>query len=68
MPLDGHCFEKHYSIGELAEIWGVGRETLRLIFSREPGVMKIQMGRKKKNCSYRIPSDVAERVHRRLTT
>lgn len=39
MPAED-AFEKHYRISELSELWGIGRETLRLIFSGEPGVVK----------------------------
>jgi hypothetical protein len=65
MPAED-AFEKHYRISELSELWGIGRETLRLIFSVEPGVVKIRMGRKAKNTSYSIPASVAVRVHLRL--
>ena len=40
-------FEKHYRIGELARIWGIGKETVRKILLCEPGVIRIRMGRKK---------------------
>jgi len=60
------AFERHYRLAELARMWSVGRETLRLIFASEPGVVKIRMGRKRKNTTYSIPASVAERVHRRL--
>jgi hypothetical protein len=32
----------------------------------EPGVIKIKLGRKKKNTVFSIPQSVAERVHTRL--
>jgi hypothetical protein len=60
------AFERHYRIGELSELWHCGRETLRLIFSQEPGVLKIRMGKKKANTTLLVPMSVAERVHRRL--
>jgi hypothetical protein len=40
-------FERHYRIGELARIWGLGRETVRKLIKDDPGVIKIRMGRKK---------------------
>lgn len=67
MPVDQTFTEKHFRVNELAELWSCGRENLRLIFSKEPGVVKIRMGRKQKNTCLLIPSSVAERVHRRLT-
>jgi len=62
------AFEKHYRIGELAALWGIGRESLRKIFAVEPGVMRIRMGRKRSHTTYAIPAGVAQRVYRRLTS
>jgi hypothetical protein len=31
---DGSPFEKHYRIGELARLWGLGRETVRKLVKR----------------------------------
>src|SRR5712691_6815415 len=31
------AFERHYRIGELAETWQLGRETVRLLVKDEPG-------------------------------
>ena len=31
MPVDNTTFEKHYRISELARMWGLGRETVRLL-------------------------------------
>jgi RNA-binding protein YhbY len=62
------AFEKHYRIGELAVLWKAGRETVRLLFLNEPGVVKINMGRKKKHTTYLIPESIAIKVHTRLTS
>ena len=59
--------EPHYRIADLAKLWAVGRETLRLIFMTEPGVVKIRLGRKRWHTTYLIPASVAARVHRRLS-
>lgn len=67
MPDDNSAFEKHYRIGELAALWGIGRETLRKICVTEPGIIKIRMGRRKSHTTYSIPASVAERIHRRLS-
>ncbi len=40
-------FEIHYSIGDLAKQWRLGRETVRLQVKDEPGVLKIRMGKRK---------------------
>ena len=66
MPYDGTPFEKHYRIGELAKLWGLGRETVRQIVCREPDVLKIRMGRKRAHTTYSIPESVARRLHTRL--
>ena len=50
------ALERHYRVGELAKIWGLGRETLRLMVKDEPGVIKIRMGRKKSHTTYSVPS------------
>jgi hypothetical protein len=59
-------FEKHYRIGELAEIWGLGRETVRRLVKDDPGVIKIRLGRKKTHTLYSIPESAAKRIHTRL--
>jgi hypothetical protein len=59
-------FEKHYRVGELAELWGLGRETVRKLIMNEPGVIKIRLGRRKAHTMYSVPQSVAERVHTRL--
>jgi hypothetical protein len=64
--LDPTPFEKHYRIGELAQLWGLGRETVRQIVCREPDVLKIRMGRKRAHTTYSIPESVARRLHTRL--
>ena len=67
MPVDTTTFERHYRISELARMWGLGRETLRVMVKDEPGVIKIRMGRKKAHTTYSIPESVAARLHLRLT-
>jgi hypothetical protein len=61
---------QHYSPAELAEAWGVSVETVRSIFRGEPGVLKLgKTGTRYRRSYYtlRIPQEVAERVHRRLS-
>jgi hypothetical protein len=64
--IDTASFEKHYRIGELAEMWGLGRETVRRLVKDDPGVIKIRMGRKKSHTLYSIPESAARRIHTRL--
>jgi hypothetical protein len=62
--------EKHFSPAELAKAWGVSVETVRSIFRAEPGVLKLGRPGTKFRRGYftlRIPEQVAERVHRRLS-
>ena len=59
-------FERHYRIGELAETWQLGRETVRLLVKDEPGVVRIRLGRKKAHTNYSVPESVAVRIHTRL--
>jgi hypothetical protein len=64
--IDDSAFERHYRVGELANQWAVGRETVRKLVKDEPGVVKIQMGRKRSNTTYSVPESVARRIHTRL--
>jgi len=62
--------DKHFKPEELAEAWGVSTETIRSIFREEPGVLKIgKTGSRYKRgyITLRIPEEVAERVHQRLS-
>jgi len=60
------AFERHYRIGELADKWQLGRETVRLLVKDERGVIKIRLGRKKAHTIYSVPESVAVRIHTRL--
>lgn len=60
------AFERHYRIGELARIWGLGRETVRKLVKDEPDVMKVRMGCKKAHTIYSVPESAARRIHARL--
>ena len=66
MLSDNSTFEKHYGIGDLARIWGLGRETVRKLIKDDPGVIKIRMGRKKAHTFYSVPESAAKRLHTRL--
>ena len=59
-------FEMHYSIGDLAKQWRLGRETVRLLVKDEPGVLRIKLGRRKALTRYSVPESVARRVHTKL--
>lgn len=61
---------RHFSVNELAALWGLSRHTITELFSAEPGVVAIgnerSTGRRRKYETLRIPEDVARRVHARL--
>ncbi len=59
-------FDRHFSIGDLSKQWRIGRETVRRLVKSEPGVLRIQLGKKKSMCRYSIPESVARRIHTRL--
>ena len=63
---DASFAERHYRVGELAELWGLGRETVRKLVKDDPGVIKIMQGRKKAHTTYSIPESAARRIHTRL--
>jgi hypothetical protein len=56
-------FEAHYTIGDLAKQWRLGRETVRLLMKDEPGIIKIRLGVRKAMTRYSVPESVARRVH-----
>jgi hypothetical protein len=66
MPSDCSYLEKHYRVGELAELWNLGRETIRKLVKDDPDVVKIRQGRKKVHTTYSVPESAARRIHTRL--
>lgn len=63
------AFEKHYSVAQLSKLWFFSESTVRRIFVKEPGVIKIAHPATKVRRGYtslRIPERIAQRVHRRL--
>ncbi len=55
--------ERHYSVTDVASLWGLSRDSVRRLFRREPGVLAIG----ERYVTLRIPESVLERVHRRLS-
>lgn len=66
MLIQNPTFERHYRIGELAEMWGLGRETVRKLVKDDPGVIKIRLGKKRAHTIYCVPESAARRIHTRL--
>jgi hypothetical protein len=61
--------EKHYTPDELAALWGVSAETIRTVFRKESGVLRLANPNEKKRTYVlmRIPESIAQRVHKRLS-
>jgi AraC-like DNA-binding protein len=62
--------EHHYSVKELAQIWGLSPAAIRRTFRDEPGVLRFgkeKRGHQRDYVTLRIPASVAERVYRRCT-
>ena len=68
MPVLETTFERHYSVDDLAELWGMSDDFVRRLFLNEPGVVvffKHRPGRRTYR-TLRIPESVAQRVHRQM--
>ena len=68
MPVQETTFERHYSVEELTELWGMSDDFVRRLFLNEPGVViffKHRPGRRVYR-TLRIPESVVQRVHRRM--
>jgi transposase-like protein len=60
------ALEKHYSVAEIADLWGVSRNTVTRLFEGDPDVLvfgseETRYGRKK--ITLRIPESAMIRVH-----
>jgi hypothetical protein len=62
------ALEPHYSIQQVAEMWGLSEDAVRDIFRDGPGVFRVERPKGRYKRAYttlRIPRSVVERVHRR---
>ena len=62
------ALERHYSVTEVATLWGISEKTVRRLFDGEDGVLKWGSGetlRKRRYQNLRIPQSVLIRVHHR---
>ncbi len=66
--------EHHYSVAEVATMWGLSPDAVRDLFEYEPGVLVLGNGtgkrgkvKKRRYRTLRIPEGVLVRVHRRLS-
>ena len=63
------AIERHYSLEQIGELWGLSTRTVRKMFENEPGIIVFgNTGslRKRRYLTMRIPESVLLRVHRRL--
>jgi len=70
LPQSESALERHFSIKEIAKLWGLCENSVREIFKQEPGVIRIERPRSRYKRAYttiRIPKSVLERVHRRMS-
>lgn len=61
--------EPHYSIAEVATMWGLSVSTIRRIIDRQPGLVIIGNagdGGTRRRTTVRIPESVLSRIHARL--
>ena len=68
-PVGLQAFERHYTVAQVSKLWFFSESTIRRLFIKEPGVIKIahQPTRVRRGyTSLRIPERIAQRVHRRL--
>ena len=65
------ALERHYSVPEVAALWGISEKTVRRLFDGEEGVLRWgrpETVRKRGYYSLRIPQSVLVRVHHRRET
>ncbi len=68
MPAQETTFERHYSVEELTELWGMSDDFVRRLFRHELGVVVFCKPRPGKRVyrTLRIPESVVQRVHCRM--
>ena len=69
-PKGGTCaVEAHFSVKQLAELWGFSQRTIRRLIEDEPELVTIRRDSRNKRTYRRVqvPASVAERIHRKLT-
>ncbi len=61
-------FERHFTVDELAALWGMSDDFVRRLFLHEPGVVIFHHHRPGRRVyrTLRIPESVALRVHTRM--
>lgn len=60
--------ERHFSVKDVATMWGLSPAAIRRMFRNEPGVLRFgkeKHGHQRDCVTLRIPENIAERVYRR---
>lgn len=63
------AIEKHYTVREVAQLWGLSTLTIRKQFTNESGVLKLGEGERKGKRPYitmLIPESVVQKFHQRV--
>ena len=63
------ALERHYSVGEVAQLWNLSVRTVKKMFWNEPGILRWGNEETRFKRSYitiRIPESALQRVHRQL--
>jgi hypothetical protein len=67
----GAAIEKHFTVDEIAELWGLSRDSVIRLFEGEPGTVVVQTPKGNRGRrgyrTLRIPTSVMCRVHRRMS-
>lgn len=60
--------EKHYTVREISELWGISDDSVRKIFAARPDVLKFSTPkiRKRKYVTLRVPESTLARVYNDL--
>lgn len=68
-PVAVLAIERHFSVQEVAELWGISDESVRRMFEDQPGVLKLSIPRLVQNRKHKphvrlsIPLSVLTRLH-----
>jgi hypothetical protein len=63
--------EQHYTVAQIAKLWGISQKTVRHLFEDRPGVLKISQARllphrqRRPRTMLRIPASVACHAEKR---
>lgn len=64
------ALERHYSLHEVAKLWGISREYARRLFRGRPGVLHLRkpgLSKRREYITLRIPASVLQEAPRELS-